>query len=68
MNSCSISFLGLDTQIFGDPEAADVVFSSGADVLAVGINVTRQVIMKGSPFCMFCSSTVINFVQSQITI
>ncbi|KVH88513.1 Inosine/uridine-preferring nucleoside hydrolase [Cynara cardunculus var. scolymus] len=46
MNSHFISPLGLDKQIFGDPEAADIVFTSGADVLAVGINVTHQVIMK----------------------
>ncbi|KAK9070911.1 hypothetical protein SSX86_009479 [Deinandra increscens subsp. villosa] len=32
--------------IFGDPEAADIVFTSGADVLAVGLNVTHQVILK----------------------
>ncbi|KAL6221504.1 hypothetical protein ACLB2K_004900 [Fragaria x ananassa] len=31
--------------IFGDPDAADVVFTSGADVLAVGINVTHQVVL-----------------------
>jgi len=31
--------------IFGDPDAADIVFTSGADVLAVGINVTHQVVM-----------------------
>ncbi|KAJ9538389.1 hypothetical protein OSB04_031122 [Centaurea solstitialis] len=35
-----------ETNIFGDPEAADVVFTSGADLLAIGMNVTRQVIMK----------------------
>ncbi|XP_031390739.1 probable uridine nucleosidase 2 isoform X2 [Punica granatum] len=34
-----------EANIFGDPDAADVVFTSGADVLAVGINVTHQVIM-----------------------
>ncbi|KAI3715496.1 hypothetical protein L6452_22480 [Arctium lappa] len=45
-SSHSISPLELYKQIFGDPEAADVVFTSGADVLAVGINVTRQVILK----------------------
>ncbi|KAL2339357.1 hypothetical protein Fmac_007297 [Flemingia macrophylla] len=37
-----------EANIFGDPDAADVVFTSGADVLAVGINVTHQVIMTGS--------------------
>lgn len=35
-----------EANIFGDPEAADIVFTSGADVLAVGINVTHQVILK----------------------
>ncbi|KAJ0977044.1 hypothetical protein J5N97_012518 [Dioscorea zingiberensis] len=34
-----------ETNIFGDPDAADIVFTSGADVLAVGINVTRQVVL-----------------------
>ncbi|RZS03231.1 hypothetical protein BHM03_00033404 [Ensete ventricosum] len=29
--------------IYGDPEAADVVFTCGADVVVVGINVTTQV-------------------------
>lgn len=36
-------------QIFGDPDAADIVFTSGADVLAVGLNVTHQVILTGNP-------------------
>lgn len=34
-----------EANIFGDPDAADIVFTSGADVLAVGINVTHQVIL-----------------------
>ncbi|KAF5950343.1 hypothetical protein HYC85_012336 [Camellia sinensis] len=34
-----------ETNIFGDPDAADIVFTSGADVLAVGINVTHQVVL-----------------------
>ncbi|THF96270.1 hypothetical protein TEA_018168 [Camellia sinensis var. sinensis] len=38
---------GLNDQIFGDPDAADIVFTSGADVLAVGINVTHQVVLTG---------------------
>lgn len=42
------SQLGLDDQIFGDPDAADIVFTSGADVLAVGINVTHQVVLTGT--------------------
>ncbi|KAK3204627.1 hypothetical protein Dsin_018673 [Dipteronia sinensis] len=34
-----------EANIFGDPDAADVVFISGADVVAVGINVTHQAVM-----------------------
>lgn len=34
-----------EANIFGDPEAADIVFTCGADVLAVGINVTHQVVL-----------------------
>ncbi|ERN20190.1 probable uridine nucleosidase 2 [Amborella trichopoda] len=34
-----------EANIFGDPEAADEVFTCGADILAVGINVTHQVVM-----------------------
>ncbi|KAK1419266.1 hypothetical protein QVD17_28430 [Tagetes erecta] len=34
-----------EANIFGDPEAADIVFTSGADILAVGLNVTHQVIL-----------------------
>ncbi|PHT52784.1 putative uridine nucleosidase 2 [Capsicum baccatum] len=37
-----------EANIFGDPDAADVVFTSGADVLAVGINVTHQVVLTDS--------------------
>lgn len=37
-----------EANIFGDPDAADVVFTSGADILAVGINVTHQVILTDS--------------------
>ncbi|CAD5182938.1 unnamed protein product [Musa acuminata subsp. malaccensis] len=32
-----------EANIYGDPEAADVVFTCGADVVVVGINVTTQV-------------------------
>ncbi|KAI3774374.1 hypothetical protein L1987_48927 [Smallanthus sonchifolius] len=35
-----------EANIFGDPEAADIVFTCGADVLAIGLNVTHQVILK----------------------
>ncbi|XP_041001423.1 probable uridine nucleosidase 2 [Juglans microcarpa x Juglans regia] len=34
-----------EANIFGDPDAADIVFTSGADVLAVGLNVTHQVVL-----------------------
>ncbi|KAJ9187190.1 hypothetical protein P3X46_002675 [Hevea brasiliensis] len=34
-----------EANIFGDPDAADIVFTSGADVIAVGINVTHQVVL-----------------------
>ncbi|XP_010557049.1 PREDICTED: probable uridine nucleosidase 2 [Tarenaya hassleriana] len=34
-----------EANIFGDPEAADMVFTSGADIIAIGINVTHQVVM-----------------------
>nr|KAJ0208186.1 hypothetical protein LSAT_V11C500282360 [Lactuca sativa] len=53
-----------ETNIFGDPEAADIVFTSGADVLAIGMNVTRQVIMKSKFFFfILCSSTLVIFGQ-----
>ncbi|XP_076956202.1 putative uridine nucleosidase 2 [Bidens hawaiensis] len=35
-----------EANIFGDPEAADIVFTCGADILAIGLNVTHQVILK----------------------
>ncbi|KAL6275079.1 hypothetical protein ACE6H2_025771 [Prunus campanulata] len=34
-----------EANIFGDPDAADMVFTSGADILGVGINVTHQVVL-----------------------
>ncbi|KAF7148952.1 hypothetical protein RHSIM_Rhsim03G0077300 [Rhododendron simsii] len=33
------------TLIYGDPEAADIVFTSGADIVVVGINITTQIKM-----------------------
>lgn len=45
-------FLQTDKQIFGDPDAADIAFTSGADVVAVGLNVTHQVVFSGT-FFMF---------------
>ncbi|CAN0830418.1 Probable uridine nucleosidase 2 [Linum grandiflorum] len=44
-----------EANIFGDPEAADIVFTSGADVVAVGINVTHQVVLTG--ICLMYSLT-----------
>lgn len=37
-----------EANIFGDPEAADTVYTSGADILAVGLNVTHQVVLTDS--------------------
>ncbi|XP_044464992.1 uridine nucleosidase 1 [Mangifera indica] len=34
-----------EANIYGDPEAADVVFTSGASIIVVGINITTQVKM-----------------------
>ncbi|KAK1288878.1 Uridine nucleosidase 1 [Acorus calamus] len=34
-----------EANIYGDPEAADVVFTSGADIVVVGINITTQVML-----------------------
>lgn len=34
-----------EANIYGDPDAADIVFTCGADILAVGINVTHQVVL-----------------------
>ncbi|XP_078170589.1 uridine-ribohydrolase 2 isoform X1 [Carex rostrata] len=52
-----------EANIFGDPEAADVVFTSGADILAIGINTTHQVVLtdadleklqkSNSKFCQY---------------
>ncbi|GAA0164362.1 hypothetical protein Leryth_026318 [Lithospermum erythrorhizon] len=35
-----------EANIFGDPDAADIVFTCGADVVAIGINITHQVILS----------------------
>ncbi|WOL15666.1 putative uridine nucleosidase 1 [Canna indica] len=32
-----------EANIYGDPEAADIVFTCGADIVVVGINITTQV-------------------------
>jgi len=43
-------------QIYGDPEAADVVFTSGADIVVVGINITTQVQFTGRIVIEDCSN------------
>ncbi|KAL5545173.1 hypothetical protein UlMin_008957 [Ulmus minor] len=45
-----------EANIFGDPEAADIVFTCGADILAVGINVTHQVILSDADRDILASS------------
>lgn len=37
----------LYVQIYGDPEAADIVFTCGAEIVVVGLNVTTQVMLSG---------------------
>ncbi|URE46729.1 Inosine-uridine preferring nucleoside hydrolase [Musa troglodytarum] len=39
-----------EANIFGDPDAADIVFTCGADILAVGINVTHQVVLTDADY------------------
>lgn len=46
-------------QIYGDPDAADVVFTSGADIDVVGINITTQCCFTG----LFLDTSVIFIVQ-----
>lgn len=48
-------------QIFGDPDAADIVFTSGADILGVGINVTHQVVLTGTILGNFYSTLLLTF-------
>ncbi|CAM6127100.1 unnamed protein product [Calypogeia fissa] len=36
-----------EANILGDPEAADIVFICGADILVIGINITHQVFLTG---------------------
>ncbi|XP_020260328.1 uridine nucleosidase 1-like [Asparagus officinalis] len=35
-----------EANIYGDPEAADIVFTSGADIVVVGVNITTQVTLS----------------------
>ncbi|XP_044965617.1 probable uridine nucleosidase 2 [Hordeum vulgare subsp. vulgare] len=57
--------------IFGDPNAADIVFTCGADILAIGINITHQVILSGNSLAVqSCYYTLIPLQEfpSDITI
>eukprot|EP00252_Welwitschia_mirabilis_P020125 TRINITY_DN4860_c0_g2_i1.p1 TRINITY_DN4860_c0_g2~~TRINITY_DN4860_c0_g2_i1.p1 ORF type:complete len:329 (+),score=60.84 TRINITY_DN4860_c0_g2_i1:209-1195(+) len=40
-----------EANIYGDPEAADIVFTSGADILVVGIHITTQVMLTEQELC-----------------
>ncbi|THU68740.1 hypothetical protein C4D60_Mb08t07040 [Musa balbisiana] len=40
-----------EANICGDPEAADIVFTSGADIVVVGINITTQVKFTDADLC-----------------
>uniref|UniRef100_A0A0D6QY78 uridine nucleosidase n=1 Tax=Araucaria cunninghamii TaxID=56994 RepID=A0A0D6QY78_ARACU len=40
-----------EANIYGDPEAADIVFTCGAEIVVVGINVTTQVILTEADLC-----------------
>lgn len=42
-----------EANIYGDPEAADIVFTSGADITVVGINITTQVQLTGGKYSFF---------------
>jgi inosine-uridine nucleoside N-ribohydrolase len=39
-------------QIYADPEAADLVFTGGADTVVIGINLTTQIILTGKYACL----------------
>ncbi|KAM6568579.1 hypothetical protein CsatB_016564 [Cannabis sativa] len=46
-----------EANIYGDPEAADIVFTSGANIVVVGINITTQV--------KFTDDDLLNLKQSK---
>jgi len=53
-------------QIHGDPEAADIVFTSGADIVVVGINTMTQVFFTGlviDTLICFKSSSGVNYTH-----
>jgi len=40
-----------EANIYGDPEAADIVFTSEAEIVVVGLNVTTQVMLSDQDLC-----------------
>ncbi|XP_021908820.1 uridine nucleosidase 1 [Carica papaya] len=46
-----------EANIYGDPEAADIVFTSGANIVVVGINITTQ--------CMLTDANLLELKQSK---
>lgn len=40
-----------EANIYGDPEAADIVFTCGAEIVVVGLNVTTQVMLSDQDLC-----------------
>ncbi|KAJ4776100.1 Pyrimidine-specific ribonucleoside hydrolase RihA [Rhynchospora pubera] len=59
-----------EANIYGDPGAADIVFTSGADIVVVGINITTQVTFTGSDLSEMSKSNakyaqfICNFYQN----
>jgi uridine nucleosidase len=39
-------------QMYADPEAADLVFTGGAETVVIGINLTTQIILTGKYACV----------------
>lgn len=40
-----------EANVYGDPEAADIVFTCGAEIVVIGLNVTTQVLMTYQDLC-----------------
>ena len=40
-----------EANVYGDPEAADIVFTCGAEIVVIGLNVTTQVLMTEQDLC-----------------
>ena len=45
-----------DVQVFGDPDAADLVFTCGARTRVIGLNITHQITLTGQPHKKLSSS------------